>query len=269
MSLVCFASAKGSPGVTLTALGVAAAWPTPDGLRKVLVEADPSGGVLAVRYQLGRQPGLITLAASGRHGGTARGDLWAHAQQLPGGLPVIVAHERADRTRQVLESAGAQLASWLCALPEIVAVADCGRVSPEPAAGVMCGEADLVLLVARPDGEHIHPAAAMADALASAGRRVAWVLIGDQPHSAQAVERVTGHPVARVLPHDERGARALTAGRVPRFGRSPLVTEIAGLASDLAHIVHAPQPANTTALVEARPLRSLAAAAALAAGGAR
>ena len=41
----------------------------------------PTGGVLAVRYGLGREPGLVTLAAS-------RGadvDLLVHAQRLPGG----------------------------------------------------------------------------------------------------------------------------------------------------------------------------------------
>lgn len=53
MALVCFVSQKGSPGTTTTALAVAAAWLTPDGRRKLFVEADPFGGVLALRYQLG------------------------------------------------------------------------------------------------------------------------------------------------------------------------------------------------------------------------
>ena len=57
MSLICLASAKGSPGVTTTALALAAAAPTDGGRRKLLLEADPSGGTLAIRYQLGRQPG--------------------------------------------------------------------------------------------------------------------------------------------------------------------------------------------------------------------
>ena len=58
MALICFASQKGSPGATLSALTVAAAWPNLAGRRKLLVEADPDGGVLAVSYRLGREPGL-------------------------------------------------------------------------------------------------------------------------------------------------------------------------------------------------------------------
>ncbi len=69
MSLLCSPAAKGSPGVTLTALGVAAAWPTTD-RPAARCWSRPTRPVasLAVRYQLGRQPGLITLAAAGRHG---------------------------------------------------------------------------------------------------------------------------------------------------------------------------------------------------------
>ena len=55
MTLTCFASAKGSPGVTLTALGFAAARAAA-GTPTLLLEADPSGWSLAIRYQLGRQP---------------------------------------------------------------------------------------------------------------------------------------------------------------------------------------------------------------------
>lgn len=59
-------SQKGAPGVTLTSLLLAAAWPSTPGRRKLLLEADPSGGSLALRYRLGLETSLITLAVAAR-----------------------------------------------------------------------------------------------------------------------------------------------------------------------------------------------------------
>ncbi len=48
MSLICFASGKGAPGVTLTALGFAAARAN-GGRKVVLLETEQGGGTLGVR----------------------------------------------------------------------------------------------------------------------------------------------------------------------------------------------------------------------------
>jgi hypothetical protein len=262
MSLICFAGAKGSPGVTLTALATAAAWPAHDGDRKLLLEADPAGGTIAVRYQLGRQPGLITLAAAGRHGTLTRDELWSHAQILPGGLPAVVSPERADRARAILDASGRSLGGWLAALPDVTVIADCGRLGPAPSSGSICASADVVLVVVRPSAEYLHGAAAGAAELRAAGRRVAWVPIGDTPHSPAEIERVTGLPVARVLPDDPRTAADLAAGRIRR--RTPLVRELAALAIELAGLVSSSKaPAIAAPAAEPElpaPLRSLAGA---------
>ena len=50
MNLITLVSAHGSPGVTTTALVLAASWPDPH--RCLLVEADTFGGVIAARYGL-------------------------------------------------------------------------------------------------------------------------------------------------------------------------------------------------------------------------
>src|SRR5262249_57798282 len=65
VSLVVVAGGKGAPGATTTALGLASAW---TGQRRVVVEADPDGGVLAARLGLGLAPGLMTVAAAPRPG---------------------------------------------------------------------------------------------------------------------------------------------------------------------------------------------------------
>ena len=60
MKVISLASVRGAPGVTTTAVLLASTFT--DGL---VVEADLDGGVLAVRYGLGREPGLTTFAAGG------------------------------------------------------------------------------------------------------------------------------------------------------------------------------------------------------------
>ena len=79
MRAVALCSARGAPGVTTTALLVASH------LDAVMVEADLSGGVVAIRYGLGREPGLVTLAAANPHepGG------WLDHAQNAGGIPVL------------------------------------------------------------------------------------------------------------------------------------------------------------------------------------
>ena len=64
MSLIGLCSAHGSPGVTTTALTLAATWP--EDRPCLLVEADPFGGVIGARYGLGDTPGLSSLAAVAR-----------------------------------------------------------------------------------------------------------------------------------------------------------------------------------------------------------
>ena len=46
MSLICFANGKGAPGGTTAMLATASLWPME---RRLVVEADPDGGVLAAR----------------------------------------------------------------------------------------------------------------------------------------------------------------------------------------------------------------------------
>lgn len=67
--LVAVCSAKGSPGVTSTALALTAAWPDEDAR---LLEADPAGGDLAFRcrHESGSEiavtPNLLGLATAVR-----------------------------------------------------------------------------------------------------------------------------------------------------------------------------------------------------------
>ena len=94
MSLFCLCSAHGAPGVTTTALTLAGVWPK--NRQCLLVEADPSGGVVAARFGLQDSPGLASLAAAARRlalhcGGRPRGPASAstqpHRSRRPTGGP--------------------------------------------------------------------------------------------------------------------------------------------------------------------------------------
>src|SRR3546814_13554520 len=81
----------------------------------LLVEADLSGGVLAVRYGLGREPGLTSLAAANP---TEEGGWLDHAQDA-GGVPVLVgpdspeaAEARSEERRVGKECVGTWRSRW-------------------------------------------------------------------------------------------------------------------------------------------------------------
>ena len=231
MTLVCLGSVKGSPGVTLTALLTAAVWPQREGRQKVLLEADPDGGSLAVRYQMPTRPGLLSLAAATGNS-LSRDGIWEHAQALPGGLPAVVAPPSPDQASVAMRSVGADMGDWLSAAP-IDVIADIGRLSPQAPTARFMSSADAVLVVARPTADQLQPAAHRMQAL-SERLQVGWVLIGDRPYSPNDVADAFGFPVVAVLPDDTRAAARMIDGADPtKLKRSPLMREVGSLADSL------------------------------------
>jgi MinD-like ATPase involved in chromosome partitioning or flagellar assembly len=239
MSLVCLTSQKGAPGVTLSALVIAAVWPQASGRRKVLLEADPAGGALALRYGLGLETSLITLAVAARSG-LDHGTFDDHLQELPGGLPAVVAPDGPGQVRAALQTSGPSIAAWLAESDAIDAIADLGRLTDANLPVSLAANA--VLMVARPEVEQLQPAARRMAELAEQVPSVGWVVIGDRPHGPDEIQDTYGHPVVAVLPDDPRTARALAAGTMSaRIMKSPLVRTAASVADDLAEWLH-PEP---------------------------
>jgi hypothetical protein len=197
MTVVAVCSTKGSPGVTTLACALAASWPSTR--RVVLVEADPAGGDLAVRFGLHRRPGLTTLAIAlrdaprARIAGGSRSRSWAgsigpnelfaaathlaaelldaHVQSVGGVFDVLVGPATPSSfhmIRGAFEPVAAMLASSRADL-----VIDCGRLEAEPS--VLLGLADLVLLLVRPELPAV------------SGLREAWArLVVPDPDSVEA-----------------------------------------------------------------------------------
>lgn len=154
MSVVAIASAKGSPGVTMTGIALASQWPR----RLAFADVDPAGGDVLWRARdcsgspLDPDRGLLSLAAAARRG-AAETHLGDHVQETNLGFPVLVG---VPSPEQLSGMAGvwSHLTEVLAAYDGDVIV-DCGRIAAgSPALSVFL-KADVALFVARPDLEGV------------------------------------------------------------------------------------------------------------------
>lgn len=225
MNIVVLGSLRGAPGVTTTALMVAG------GLeRSVLVEADLAGGVLAVRYGLGREPGLTTLAAAG----PVESDGWrAHAQNA-GGVAVLVGPDAAESREALWRRAGQRLGAILDA-SDAFGVADAGRLTGSVP---LLDVASLLVVLVRPVAEHLVALSHCLPRLRQTTRSgvVGAVLVGNGPYRPSDVAQPLGIDVLGVLPDDRRAADLLIDGgrSAGAVGRSRLARAATGVTAAIA-----------------------------------
>jgi len=244
MSVIALASAKGSPGVTTTALALAAVWP-----RRVLVaDCDPSGGDLAGWLGQPSTPGLVTLGPLARRG-LGPAEVWAQTQPAGGSLRVLTGFARPDQARAVM-ALWQQLPVALARLGVDV-LADCGRLDPVSPALAVARAADVVAVLARPDAAgvaHLEPCLRL---LSDQGAAPVVVLLGDRPYRPAAVaaalaERGVGAGVAGVVLPDPAAARRLAGGPGSdrALARSLLIRSARLLADTLTRGRIQPTPAH-------------------------
>jgi hypothetical protein len=256
MPLIALASLKASPGVTTTALALAAAWPAP---RRLLIEADPSGGDLSLWLGLPPDPGLTGLAASVRHD-HGQGMTWHHAQEPAAGTHVVLAPAGAEQAAACVATlAGTSvLNQFVSGAP--VAVVDCGCLYPGSPALPVAAQATLTLLLIRPRlGElaHLEP---RIPSLEQAGLRLGLVLAPagrrpppDPAYPADEIAATLKIPVHAALPPDSRAVQHLIHGRGDPGAarRLPLLRAVASLAAALSQST-SPDP-GTSATGSAEP----------------
>jgi hypothetical protein len=249
MALIVIAADKGAPGVTTTALALAAVWPRP----VLLAECDPSGGDLVYRFpaaqgnSLDPRRGLLTLAVAARRG-LQPGQLWEHTQKIVGGLDVLTGVINAEQ--------GAGLATLWGPLGGLFAgmsggdvIADCGRLAADGPQYDLIAQAAVVLLVTRPTpGDIIRlrdRAAAVASAANARGRRgftSAVAVIADQrtlkATAAEVSQTLTqGNVPAGVvggLANDSKGAELLRGEWGGRLDKTLLIRTARETAQQLA-----------------------------------
>jgi hypothetical protein len=218
--LVGVGSVRGAPGVTTCSLLLTSALAEP----AVLVEGDLHGGVLAVRYGLGREPGLTTLAAVGSG---VSGDGWRDHAQMAGGVAVIVGPEDPDRARSVWGSAGDRIARTIAA-GDGTGVVDLGRLGGNPP---LSGALSMLLILVLPVAEELVTLSRRLPALRRHADQLGVVLVGGGDYRPVDVAESIGVDVFGVLPHDRRAGEALLGrGRGASLGRSQLYRATAELA---------------------------------------
>lgn len=248
MGLLAVASAKGSPGVTTTALVLGALWPRP----VVLVECDPSGGDVALRLPgpdgevLDRDRGLLSLVAAGRK--DLHPDLVVqHSQQVLGGLDVVNG-VRLPEQAVGLSQQWQRIGPLLAGLPGRDVVADCGRIgAATPQNSVLVAASDILLVSDVAPSSIVHLRERLLSLTAAFGslasrRPVLHVAVVAPPKRAQAVKEVRAvldRTEARVetvhhLATDDRGAGFFTGLSQGRADRTHLVRSARGPTAVLA-----------------------------------
>lgn len=225
ITAVC--SLGGSPGATSLATALAACWPSTPLTVPVLVEADASGGDVAVWHRVPLERGLVSLSAASRgHTPPEPGEeregaehpVLGHAVELPGGLRAVLAPS------DPLEAGRA--VRLLAAHPEVLhggraTVVDVGRAVPgSPGASLLRGADAVVVLVSGSEAAQLRRLHECVPALASLrewGTRVGVAVAGRCPYSDTELEEAAGGlGVWARIPHDELGA-ALVRGEDVRL----------------------------------------------------
>ena len=247
MALIAVAADKGAPGVTTTALALAAVWPRP----VLLAECDPAGGDLVYRLpaadggRLDQRRGLLSLAVAARRGLQPH-QAWEHTQKLNGGLDILTGVTNAE------QGAGLNLL-WgpvgrvLAASSQADVIADCGRLGVDGPLYDLLAEAAVVLLVMRASlGEVVRlrdRCAAVATALHKRGRSgsaVEVVVIAGHKHLrtsiaeiGQALEPVPTPARVAGLADDSKGAELLRGEWGGKLDKSLLIRTARDIAEHL------------------------------------
>src|SRR5258705_6125183 len=141
MTVIAIIGTKGSPGATVLALALAATASGLDQGPALLVEADPAGGDIAARCGISLDPGLLTLAASGRRG-IDRSIVEGHAQLLPCRVLALLAPTSADQATSALTGIAGELAKTLTNETSTVVI-DAGRWDPHSPAAALVSSASV------------------------------------------------------------------------------------------------------------------------------
>jgi hypothetical protein len=232
--LIALVSAKGSPGVTVSALALASSWPR----RVLLAECDPAGGSVAAGMLRGEVAvegrGLFRAASAARRGEDVLGELEHNLFALDEDgrllwLPGLGDPARAPLVAEVYE----RIAAAFLDLDDVAGVdviADCGRLSAAVSPLPILRAAALTLLVVRPSVVSAQPAAGWVGQLTRElpTSRLGVLVVGPGEYRPQEVGGALRLPLVATLPDDAGSAGGYAAGTSPvHLGGSPLLSAAA------------------------------------------
>ncbi len=216
--LIVIGSVKGSPGVSCLTAGVAVFLQGGSG-SVLVIEADPGGGVAAVRSGLGAHPGMASLAIRTRGAALAAASVAEHVQVLGSGAGVLVGPVAGDEASSGLDVLADPLARFARSRPDgELLLADVGRMDPDSAAAPLVSAADGVVLVTHADREGLEQAASWLRTAGELNGRIA--VVTRQPptgleYSPREIADGLGVQVLGRLPHDETATTAFASS--PRW----------------------------------------------------
>lgn len=233
--IVTLGSVRGAPGVTSWSMLLAAAWPG-TGAERVVLEADPDGGVIAARYGFGVEPGVISLAASLRRTEAGDLELGEHGRQVAPNVLVIPSPESPERCTAIWNDTAAPMAASLAADRDRIWFVDAGRYRMGAPAEAFVAHSSISLLLSLAGPEDVVQLRGTVARLSDLGvGRVAVVLVGKPAHDVDEIKTFLGAehlwtvPASRNLPADTAAAFAGRAGR-----RSWLWRAAVSVASEMA-----------------------------------
>ncbi len=246
MPLLEIVRVNGSSGATRCATHLAATWPEVD---RVLVEADPAGGVLAAEWRLQSRPSMVDVSASlvtGR-GEDAVLDAGVQETKFLGERLKVVCAPIGQPT------AHAALAKVLAQNPNVFTpsdrwvIADLGRIAPESITWPLLARADAIVVVAAGTVAGVLALRAMAGLIsAECGPRWAVAVVPDvygaDEINGALVDQEVHVPVFGDLPPAEPSGRTerrrarlawseLASACVELSARAPLAIESGGSVS--------------------------------------
>ncbi|WP_320067344.1 ParA family protein [Micromonospora sp. RTGN7] len=239
MAIIALVSAKGSPGVTTSALACALTWHR----RLVLAECDPSGGSILAGYlggALDGPRGIGELAVGELRDGSLESAFWSQLVDLDAPrrerllLPGVVDPAQAGSVTPLWQRFADFFVDLERGEPPYDVLVDCGRLQVAGPPWPILRAAAVVLLVTRAKLPDLSAARSMIRAIERdlTEHRVPpgtlrLLPIGDG-HGNGEISKALRLPVIARLPQDPRTAAALTLGGTVRAGR-PLMRAAGGL----------------------------------------
>lgn len=202
--IVALGSTRGAPGVSAWSMLLAAAWPVDSGLERVVLEADPDGGVAGARYAVGVEPGAQVLVSDLRHVTDPSTALTAAGRRLGEGAWLVPGPESAETAWRLwsAERAAAAVASSLAHDRRRVWLCDLGRVSPRSPTLSFLNEAAITLLLCRDQPADLVQVPARVHALRDQTLEVGVVVVGSPAYDRGELSSFFGCRQVWVAPHD-------------------------------------------------------------------
>ena len=197
--IVTLGSIRGSPGTTSWSLLLGAAWPREFADPRVVIEADPAGGVLGARYGLGVEPGAVRLVTGIRRNGATTVDFSGIARELDANLFVVPGPESGEQARAVW-SEGASAVSARFADDRAGWFVDAGRLDESNPSMAFVDSSSLVVLVAGPRHEDLVQLPSRVSTLRRRCDTVGVIVSGRCPFAAEEIADFCRSDRAWVVP---------------------------------------------------------------------